>query len=79
MSMSQYMDTKEFADAQMKDQLGMIKYTVDRLIEKLEGLTPDEYNYAVIDDFMSSITSDSIRARRLADRLKQEVKNGKDT
>ena len=77
--MSQYMDSKEFANEQMKDIFRGLKYDIDTIIEKIEGLSPEEYNYPLLDDFLSSITSGSIKARRLADRLKQEVKNGKDT
>lgn len=75
--MSQFMDSKEFANEQMKDIFRGIKYDIDTIIEKLEGQSPENYNYSFLEDFLSSITSGSIQARRLADRLKQEVRHGK--
>ncbi len=77
--MSQFPGSKEFADEVLKDTLRDIKYDIDLIIEKIEGQSPEEYSYAILEEFLTSIMKESIHARRLADCLKQEVKNGKDT
>lgn len=69
--------SKEAANEYFKDILSGIKYDIEKILEKIEGRSPEEYNYAFLEEFLSSLTSGSIHARRVVERLRQEVKNGK--
>ena len=69
--------SKEASNEYFKDTLSGIKYDIEKILEKIEGQTPEGYNYSFLEEFLSSITSGSIQARKLADHMKQEVKNGR--
>ena len=67
---------KEASVEYLKDILEGIKYDVDKIIEKTEGLKPDEYNYAFLQEFLASMTTGSIQARRIVEHFRMEVRNG---
>ena len=49
-----------------------IERCYDRILEWKEN--PEEYNYEFLQDFMRSISAQSIHARKLIDVLRKEIK-----